>query len=184
MENTPKCAILTSKMPKFTEKVAKTPPYKSQALDGPVWLTLYARPTYDVQYIMTVVADKSVVVVVGFCNHLFYLFFGHLWANVTHDEPELVSTDVSVAVLVENTKRLLDLVLNRVRVLDLLCHHVEKLRKVHRTTAYTYIVHPSYNSVRHKHVIFPAGMGPNFEASILKTKANARSVVFDANATK
>ena len=84
---------------------------------------------------VTIVADESVMVVVGLGNHLVDLFLGHLRADVAHDEAELVGADVPVTVLVEDAERLLDLVLHRVRVLDLLRHHVQELRKVHRPAA-------------------------------------------------
>ena len=89
-----------------------------------------------IQFIVmnTIVADLSVLVVVGVIDQLLDLSLGQLSVDVGHDEPQLLPTDVARLLLVEDAERLADLLL-RVRALDLLRHHVEELGEVDRPAA-------------------------------------------------
>ena len=78
---------------------------------------------------LTFVVDLPVAVNVGLPDHLVHLLVRQLLAQVGHHVPQLRRADEAVAVLVEHSERLPDLLLT-VRVLHLPRHHRQELGEV------------------------------------------------------
>lgn len=86
------------------------------------------------RWILTLVIDLSVAVDVGLADHLVDFLVSELLAEVSHHVAQLGGRDEPVAVLVENTERLTDLLL-AVRVFHLARHHCQEFGEVYRAIA-------------------------------------------------
>mmetsp|Transcript_5947 Transcript_5947/g.11629 ORF Transcript_5947/g.11629 Transcript_5947/m.11629 type:complete len:244 (-) Transcript_5947:7-738(-) len=80
------------------------------------------------------IVDLSVAVNVSLAQHLIDLLVSQLLTEVRHDMAKLSSRDETVAVLIENTESLLQLLL-RVSVLHLASHQRAELREVNGSVA-------------------------------------------------